>query len=612
MSRRLRADPASGVLHSREHRLPRAAGVLLALALLALLAPARSAAAQVSPGPLAKAHAELEGALNCTKCHGGRKESVGQRCLECHREIATSLAQGSGFHSDDTKRECASCHPEHAGRDFALIKWPDGIRQRFDHRRSGWALEGKHADVACEKCHQPKFRVSQAAREAPGRDGPKWIGLARQCVSCHEDVHRGALAGDCSRCHDARDWKKTQSFDHSTTQYPLTGKHAEVTCDKCHAAERLHPARTATGEIIPVFKPVPFKDCASCHADPHAGRFPGACATCHTTSSFAVREMKRGGFDHDRTAYPLRGAHVQAECSACHQSGSRRVMRPLHDQCTTCHLDMHGAQLAAWPGKGACESCHRVTGWLPTVITRNEHARYRFALDGRHAEVGCGACHGTRAGLPPLVNQNLGLARVAFTFRDISCESCHANPHASAMSSGGKASAFRGASCTSCHDARAWRPSVVDVGAHDKYAYKLEGAHRAVPCNACHQAAQRAAARSTLVLARPALAPVSMAVDTRNGCRSCHTSAHGTQFDRRADHGACESCHQLSSFHVVSFDHDRETSFPLTGGHARVACARCHRAEVVGRGTAARAPIRYAISPRCESCHASPSKGGAP
>jgi cytochrome c7-like protein len=588
--------------------------------LFALAMTARGAHGQVSPGPLAAPHAQLEGTLNCTKCHGGRKESVAQRCLECHREVATSLAQHTGFHADETKRACATCHPDHAGRDFALIKWPDGSKLRFDHRRAGWTLDGKHAEIACEKCHQQRFRVTQAAQIAPGSGGPTWMGLDRRCVSCHDDVHRGALKGECTRCHDAREWKKAPLFDHATTDYPLTGKHADVACAKCHEAERLRPARNAAGAIVPVFKPVPFRDCSSCHTDPHRGRFPGACADCHNTSGFAVRELRRGalrGFDHDRTGYPLRGAHVDVDCKACHSSGATKVMRPMHDQCSSCHLDAHGGQLSARADRGACESCHRVTGWVPSLLTVTEHAKYRLPLEGRHAQIACGACHGARAGLPPLPpTPNLGSAQVAFKLRNVSCESCHANPHgdayrpnvASSARAAGASAALQSmpghaASCTACHDARAWRPSSVDIAAHSRYRYPLEGAHRAVPCAGCHQPLRRAASRSTLVLARTPLTPMTLAIDTRSGCRACHTSPHGTQFDTRADGGVCESCHRVESFRVASFDHERQTSFPLTGGHARVACARCHRAE--SRDRTGRAVVRYAISTKCESCHTS-------
>ena len=49
---------------------------------------------------------------------------------------------------------CAACHPDHAGRDFALISWTEGDPARFDHRRTGWTLEGSHGKVECAKCHK--------------------------------------------------------------------------------------------------------------------------------------------------------------------------------------------------------------------------------------------------------------------------------------------------------------------------------------------------------------------------------------------------------------------------------------------------------------------------
>ncbi len=54
--------------------------------------------AQISPGPLARAHQELEGSLNCTKCHGGRKEAMDVLCVSCHKDIGWLIQQREGLH----------------------------------------------------------------------------------------------------------------------------------------------------------------------------------------------------------------------------------------------------------------------------------------------------------------------------------------------------------------------------------------------------------------------------------------------------------------------------------------------------------------------------------
>ena len=79
--------------------------------------------AQISPGELSKAHAHLEGLTNCTKCHVlGEKETI-SKCLDCHKEIKQLINTNSGYHSysEVKKRECASCHNEHHGRNFRII-----------------------------------------------------------------------------------------------------------------------------------------------------------------------------------------------------------------------------------------------------------------------------------------------------------------------------------------------------------------------------------------------------------------------------------------------------------------------------------------------------------
>ena len=130
--------------------------VLRLAAVPALVLCAASALAQISPGPLSSPHRFLEGATNCTSCHrlGGQATF---KCLDCHSEIAGRIAAGRGFHARTVEKSagsqtCAKCHSDHNGEQFALIKWEPSLAQ-FDHAKTGWALSGKHAPLACNQCH---------------------------------------------------------------------------------------------------------------------------------------------------------------------------------------------------------------------------------------------------------------------------------------------------------------------------------------------------------------------------------------------------------------------------------------------------------------------------
>src|SRR5215471_5406887 len=59
----------------------RLAGIAIALWCCTL------AEAQISPGPLSRAHQQLEGVTKCASCHDFGAGSRGFRCLECHAEI---------------------------------------------------------------------------------------------------------------------------------------------------------------------------------------------------------------------------------------------------------------------------------------------------------------------------------------------------------------------------------------------------------------------------------------------------------------------------------------------------------------------------------------------
>jgi hypothetical protein len=393
------------------------------------------------------------------------------------------------------------------------------------------------------------------------------------------------------------------NFNHDQTRYPLRGAHVSVSCARCHDVPGLKT------------KNPPFATCTSCHKDPHAGTatLAGAvvdCASCHSVDGFTVAAFSLD--QHAKTKYPLEGRHRQVACVSCHVKqpagvpaallGSAGiVMHPKFARCLDCHGDDHGGQLAARADGGECKACHSPAGWKPSSFTLAAHATTRFKLEGRHAEVGCQACHGAkRTGLAPFPRTvTLGRGAVLFRLGELECTSCHVDPHQGRFAERG-AHPVRGG-CLGCHNTQGYRPSTIDVAAHDAYAFKLEGAHRAVPCVGCHAELKYQPVTSTLVQVRWTGAPLLFTTRAQ-GCAACHQSPHGDQFATRPGGDKCETCHGADAFAPASrFDHDRDTKFPLKGGHANVPCAKCH-AEVAGPGNIRM--IRYRpVSARCESCH---------
>jgi len=657
-------------------------GLILILTLLSAV-PAK---AQVSPGPLARPHTELEGTLRCLKCHGSSATPMDQQCLTCHEGIAWLMAEKRGLHGRLVDKECSSCHPDHAGLDFSLIEWDEGAPERFEHTRAGWALKGKHASAECKDCHKPEFRTSPAAALSTSkRPARSWIGLEQACVSCHEDYHRGALDPDCSNCHRFAHWKPAPLFDHAKSNFPLTGKHVDVDCVKCHNAPHLKLQHDDRGQPLPLYKPLAHEECGACHKDVHEGRLSANCSKCHVTTDF-LQPGDPKAFDHDLTRYPLRGRHKSLQCQDCHGPLETRVKRPrfdscgachkdphagkatlggktvdcaschkvenfvpstytaaqhqkssyplegkhaevkceschpknprgvpaeqlgkagvllrrAHDRCTDCHEDDHGGQLTDRAHKGACETCHRVEGFVPSTFTTEDHAGLKLALEGRHAKEKCAACHGPeREGLPALPGPKvLGKARRALVLEDSRCIACHVDPHMGGFEPDGDRAKKEG--CLTCHGFDAFRPSTIDIERHRSFGHALEGAHRAVPCLECHEELTISASKSSLLLARERNRLDF--VKDHDECRDCHESAHGDQFDERSDKGSCDSCHDDEAFRPASrFDHNVHAAFPLEGQHAKVPCADCHPSppDATGRERVSYRPIPS----KCEDCH---------
>ena len=63
--------------------------------------------------------------------------------------------------ANPNSKDCVRCHLDHNGKDFGLIHWEPPQKQ-FDHKLTGYVLEGKHAGIACEKCHTPGYMIPEA------------------------------------------------------------------------------------------------------------------------------------------------------------------------------------------------------------------------------------------------------------------------------------------------------------------------------------------------------------------------------------------------------------------------------------------------------------------
>jgi hypothetical protein len=553
--------------------------LFVAASLFLVMGLARTAHAQISPGPLARPHHNLEGPANCTKCHTQSVRERSFRCTECHLEIAAELTQHRGLHSTypmpgQPGAACAKCHSDHNGEGFAMLHW-DPTAKGFDHSKTGYVLDGKHVGVTCRSCHQVKNIPASARGLLHEKDlSHTYMGLSTQCITCHEDHHKGRFGTTCTTCHNTTDWKdakvEEKGFDHSKTNYPLTGRHQEVACQKCH---------TAGADGRPRYAGLPFSTCATCHADVHKGEFKQDCASCHTTSTWKKSGFQ-SQFDHSKTAFPLLGKHTEVGCIACHKTADFKAIIE-YKLCSNCHQDIHSGQFAKRADGGKCESCHTVQGWKPTTYSVADHARTKFPLVAPHAKVECAKCH-KPAG--PKTIYRMAFAR---------CLDCHEDEHKGQF----EAAPWLN-KCDKCHTGLTWKTSNYTIALHQKGTYPLTGAHMAVACNDCHKPM--------------AGSPVALYHFKTTVCTTCHEDIHHGEFATRmaaliaTTHkpAGCEACHQTKDWHdLTKFDHST-TKFALDGSHRAVQCIECHKPPNLERTML---HVNFSDAPMaCSECHLNP------
>lgn len=190
--------------------------------------------------------------------------------------------------------------------------------------------------------------------------GTRTGGLHRWWAGLGPVIPHETFPADCTLCHVANKWDKLLddfTYDHEKeTGVALNGAHAGAQCLRCH---------NDRGPVH-VFQ---SRGCVGCHEDVHQGDFGTTCTTCHNeTSWFPVGQVAL----HNRTRFPLTGAHTGVSCHRCHPGGFVGNFQPVDTECATCHqrdlLRTNNPPHIPLGWINKCDRCHQATDWRQATV----------------------------------------------------------------------------------------------------------------------------------------------------------------------------------------------------------------------------------------------------
>jgi len=549
-------------------------------------------------------------ANNCAECHNGNYQTTPNTCVGCHQEDYNNTTNPPHEEVQFTT-DCETCHTQAA--------WEPAT---FDHDGQYFPIySGEHNGEwnACIDCHTTPNNYAMFS-----------------CIDCHEHWQT-PMAEDhqrvggylweslaCFECHP--DGSSSGSFNHNTSNFPLTGAHISTSCIECHESGY---SGTPT-------------DCFACH-EPDFNQsvnpnhvelnLANECELCHTTNA----GWEPASFDNHNDFYVIEGAHVSianncAECHngnynttpntcvGCHQEDYNNTTNPPHEEvqfttdCETCHtqaawepatFDHDGQYFPIYSGEhngewNACIDCHTTPNNYAMFSCIDCHEHWQAPMAEDHQRVGgylweslaCFECHpdGSSNGA---FNHNTSNFPLTGAHTSTSCIECHENGY-----SGTSSDCFAchepdfnqsvnpnhvelnlANECDLCHTTNAgWEPASFDN--HNDF-YVIEGAHTSIAnnCAECHNGNYN---------------------NTPNTCFACHEDDYNQTNDPPHQSAQfpvdCETCHTQSAWEPATFDHDG-MYFPIySGEHNREwnTCSDCHEN-----------PGNYSIF-SCFGCHSQP------
>lgn len=305
-----------------------------------------------------------------------------------------------------------------------------------------------------------------------------------------ESPHGPDFKVSCKTCHSPKGWeldKENYSFDHNKTKFALTGQHTVVNCRECHPTLVFSEAK---------------RNCIDCHADMHQGTTGLDCERCHTPVSWLVSNITE---IHQKSRFPLLGAHRTADCYECHKSENLIRFDVPGINCIDCHRENWLATtnpnhiLAGFSED--CSSCHPINSFQWTGAGFNHNF---FPLVQGHASLQCSACHKSAS------------------YADVNpdCYACHQSDFNTTNNPNHQSLGFS-TTCTECHTTNpGWKPAKYTQ--HDAQYFPIySGRHKGTwdLCSQCH-------------------------TDPNNyalfNCIICHANAHS---GKNYTNAQCYSCH---------------------------------------------------------------------
>ena len=371
----------------------------------------------------------------------------------------------------------------------------------------------------------------------------------KKCSSCHSDHH--GLNFQILRFDKDK-------FNHNLTGFPLSGAHAKKLCKDCHKPEFISAARIKSKKFTYLGLTT---NCIPCHQDYHQKTITAPCLDCHSNDAFKPAPK----FNHATTKYPLAGMHQAVPCEKCHpltltnNIKFQKFAGVQFAQCSNCHADPHKGQFGT-----NCMGCHSETSFHTVKgIANFDHSKTKFPLENNHQALPCKSCH---------------KGSVTDPIKHDKCIDCHKDYHNGQFATQGIIP-----DCTPCHTTKTFKEATFTIDQHNTAVFKLEGAHLATPCIACHVKNEKWSFRQI-----------------GSKCADCHRDVHETLIDLKfyPEHN-CSACHTTQRWNDVSFDHS-QTEYPLIGAHSPLDCRKCHfKKDSTGKDYQV-----FADLPRtCAGCH---------